>query len=297
MTTSPSVDRHPSTQPIIYVIEPFGGSIRRHNSALPLLYPDDLGVTRGDGIFESLVVRDGKARNVTRHLERFQASAAALDLPAPHLDKWEEATRLALEEFGEGEGKCTWTFTRGRASTGIPSAWLVLEPIDAATLEARAKGVRVRTAERTWALVQGEGAAHNAAKTVNYAATMAELRAAAREGFDDVIFLDGAGHVLEGSRSTVITQKGQKLRTPAAPGIIAGTTQKAIFELARERGYRCKDKEMDVDYLRGADSVWLVSSARGPVRVTHLNGKKLPKPSSEEALGELQNLMFEAMYT
>ncbi|WP_293768910.1 aminodeoxychorismate lyase [uncultured Corynebacterium sp.] len=275
--------------PIIYIIEPYGGSIRRHNPNLPLLFADDAGVTRGDGIFESLVVRGGKAHNLQRHVERFRTSAAAMDLPAPQDAKWEEATLVALEEFGEGEGKCTWTYTRGRASTGIPSAWVTIEPVDAMTLKEREKGVKVKTMLRTWSLPT-----EIAAKTVNYAATMASLRAAKQDGCDDVIFVDAEGRVLEGSRSTVITTKGQKLRTPQAPGIIPGTTQKAIFELAQERGYRCKEKVMDLDYLRGADSIWLVSSARGPVRVTALNGDKLPKPANE---AELKELMTEAMFS
>lgn len=270
------------SQPIIYIIEPFGGSIRRHNAALPLLYPDDLGVTRGDGIFEAMLVRGGRVHNLERHVQRFVKSAAGMDLPEVHVDKWQYATQAAVEEFGEGEGKVTWTYTRGRSSTGIPSAWVTVEALDPQTLEERANGVKAMTMVRSWTLPQEFDA-----KTINYAATMAALRMARKQGCADIIYLDTAGHVLEGTRSTVITVKGQKMRTPAATGIVPGTTQQAIFALAEQRGYRCKAKEMDVDYLRGADSVWLVSSTRGPVRVTHLNGEKLPKPADIAAVRQL----------
>ena len=86
-----------SIAPVIYVVEPFGGSIRRHNANLPLLFADDLGVTRGDGIFEAMRVEGGQAHNVERHLERFRRSAVALDLPLPTPEKWQEATEVALE--------------------------------------------------------------------------------------------------------------------------------------------------------------------------------------------------------
>lgn len=274
--------------PIIYVIEPYGGSIRRHNSALPLLYPDDAVVTRGEGVFETLRVSGGRAHNVRRHVDRFVASAAAMELPEPLAEKWREATEAALAEFGDGEGKCTWTYTRGRESTGIPTAWVTVAPLDAETLRQRTEGVRAALMVRADAASALQTAQGSAAKTVNYAATMAALRAAAREGADDVIFLDAGGRVLEGSRSTVVTSKGRKLRTPQAPGIVASTMVGELFERAQEQGFSCKSKVMDVDYLRGADSVWLVSSTRGAVRVTHLDGVKLPKPAGEEALRDLK---------
>lgn len=271
-----------SIAPVIYVVEPFGGSIRRHNANLPLLFADDLGVTRGDGIFEAMRVEGGQAHNMERHLERFRRSAEALDLPLPTPEKWQEATKAALEEWGETEGKCTWTLTRGRASTSIPTGWVAVEGIDAETLREREKGVKAITMERTWQLPT-----EFPAKTVNYAATMAALRYAKKQDAQDVIYLNGTGLVLEGSRSSVVTTKGRKLRTPAAPGILPGTTQAAIFACAEAEGWRCKRKEMNVDYLLGADSVWLVSSTRGPVRVTHLNGQKLPKPANVEEIREL----------
>lgn len=268
--------------PIIYVIEPYGGSVRRHNSALPLLYPDDAAVTRGDGIFETFLVRGGEVHNVERHIARFENSARAMDLPEPLIENWLEATNLAIEEWGDAEGRCTWTYSRGRASTGHPTAWVTLEALDPTTIVQREQGVRCMTMERTWQLPSAL-----AAKTINYAATMAALRHAERHGFDDVIFLDGEGHLLEGSRSTVIAVKGMKMRTPAAEGIIPGTTQKAIFAAAEEQGYSCKAKVMDVDYLKTADSVWLVSSTRGPVRVRRIDGRKMPAPANEAQVREL----------
>ena len=70
----------PRKEPVIYVVEPYGGSVRKHLPSLPLVYWDDAAVTRGDGIFESLLIRDGKAANLARHGQRFINSALALEL-------------------------------------------------------------------------------------------------------------------------------------------------------------------------------------------------------------------------
>ena len=51
----------------------------------PLLHADDLAVVRGDGIFESLLVRDGRPCLLEAHLGRLTQSARLMDLPAPDL--------------------------------------------------------------------------------------------------------------------------------------------------------------------------------------------------------------------
>lgn len=139
-----------STKPVIFVVEPFGGSIRWHNPSLPLIYWDDYAVTRGDGIFESILIRDGQAANIERHAQRFRTSAEALGLPEPIIESWISATNAAIEEFGDGEGKCTWTYSRGRASTGLPTAWVAIQPIADDVLAQRDNGVRVMLSERGW---------------------------------------------------------------------------------------------------------------------------------------------------
>jgi len=254
--------------------------------ALPLVYADDAAVTRGDGIFESLLVRGGKAANLQRHAQRFCDSARTMNLPEPPMDKWEEATRLAIADFcgdEHGDAKCTWTYTRGRASTGRPSAWVVVQPIEDKVLEQRAHGVAVMTSPRLWHVAE-----ELPAKTLNYAATMAMLRMAREKGFEDLILTDpDTGEILEGATSTVVAVKGEKLRTAAGRGILPGTTQAALFAHAKEKGYRCKAKPLTVEYLEKADSVWLVSSVRVAARVTRLNDKKLKAPDNVDVIRDL----------
>lgn len=270
-------------QPVIYIVEPYGGSARWHNPNLPMVFFDDAVVTRGDGVFESLLVRDGHPVNLQRHFERFSNSAEVMDLAAPSFEKWEEATSLAIAEYGDGEAKCTWTYTRGRKSTGHPSCWVVVQPIEEEVLHQREKGVKAHVAERGWLVP-----ADLPAKTLNYAATMATMREALKKGFDDVIFTDPrTGNVLEGATSTVVSFKGKKLRTPANPGILPGTTQAALFEHATAKGWRCKSKEMTIKDLEGADSVWLVSSVRVATRVKQLGGHKFKAPDNEQEIRDL----------
>src|SRR5699024_2047780 len=108
-----------SSSPLIYIVEPYGGSMRRHNAALPHIYRDDAAVTRGDGVFETLLIRDGHPANLQRHLDRSQSSARLMELPEPSAADWVDATRQAVEEWSQltdADAKCVWTYTRGRES-------------------------------------------------------------------------------------------------------------------------------------------------------------------------------------
>lgn len=268
---------------MIHILEPFGGSSRRHNAVLPHLYFDDAAVTRGDGVFETLLVRDGRAVKVDRHLERFAASARAMGLPDVDTRQWEQVTAEAATEWAEANGgteaRCTWTLSHGRTSTGLPTAWLVVQGLAPGTQELRERGIKVVTTTRGYTVADVPEWLPDGAKTLSYAHTAAALRWAKVNGAEDVIFLESPrGNVLEGATSSVIVVKpGKKLRTPpSGGGVLAGTTQAAIFELAESQGWRCKTRDLTYDDLLEAESVWLVSSTRMAVRVRKLDGRKLP---------------------
>lgn len=279
---------------VIYLVEPFGGSMRRQNPNLPHVYWDDAAVTRGDGCFETILVAAGAPTNLDAHLARFVNSARLLDLPEPPAEAWRAASEQAVADFvresgcqpEDVEAKCQWTYTRGRESTGVPSAWVTVRPIPREQIELRERGAKVMTAPRGYTL---DAAADTpwlsvGAKTLNYAASMSALRWAKGRGFDDVVYIDSAtGRVLEGATSSVIAVRGDKLRTPTTGGdVLPGTTQAAVFAEAEKNGWRCKEKDFGVDYLLSSDQVWLVSSVRGGVRVTSIDGTELSTPGKKD---------------
>ena len=295
--------------PVIYLVEPFGGSVRRQNANTPHIFWNDAAVTRGDGIFETILIRKGEPANLEQHVERFRRSAATLDLPDPGREHWIKATREAVADYVRERGlaaedvdaKCVWTMSRGRETTGVPTAWLTIRPIPDSVLEERKNGVSVVTTPRGYTINRGEGGEAEVpwmrvgAKTLNYAASMAALRWARGEGYDDVIYIDPeTDRVLEGATSTVvIVKKGGRLRTPKpGPGILPGTTQAALFAHAEKKGWKCKQKDMYLSELFKAESVWLVSSTRMYARVRKLNGKKLPAPDNA---AEVQKLIVAAL--
>ncbi|GAA1900573.1 MAG: aminodeoxychorismate lyase [Williamsia herbipolensis] len=273
---------------------------------VPFLHADDLAAVRGDGVFETLLVRDGRARNVSRHLDRLQNSARALDLPAPDLDRWRTAITTGQRTWAEKNGRATEgllriVYSRGResapvgqaaprerAETGITresneaTAYLTVGPVPARVASVRTDGTSVITLTRGYSVDLAALAPWQllGAKTLSYATNMAAQRHATAQGVDDVIYTSSEGQVLESPRSTVIVLNGDTLITPPVEdGVLPGTTQQALFETAEKEGLRTEYRSLRVADLIVADGVWLLSSVTLATRVRELNGYEMPEPA------------------
>lgn len=62
----------------------------------PQLLVTDLGVTRGDGVFETMLAVGGTVRKMPAHLNRLAGSAEALDLVIPGQEEWQRAIATAV---------------------------------------------------------------------------------------------------------------------------------------------------------------------------------------------------------
>ncbi|MFP3380584.1 aminotransferase class IV, partial [Bacillus sp. SIMBA_069] len=88
-------------------------------------------------------------------------------------------------------------------------------------------------------------------------------REAVRRGADDVLFVSSDGFALEGPTSNVVTLTDGVVRTPNTDhGILAGTTQAAVFDFFTARGLRTEFAPLTLDEVVAADAIWLVSSVR-----------------------------------
>jgi len=252
-----------------------------HDAAAPLLYADDLAAVRGDGIFETLLVRVGQPCLLEAHLSRLTQSAELMDLPAPDGDAWRSAAALAASEWtaqSGGEGVMRWVYSRGRESGGPPTAYITVGTLPQRVAAVRDGGLAALTLARGLpSTASGASWLLAGAKTLSYAVNMAALRYAAERGAGDVIFVSSDGYVLEGPRSTVViaTDDGLQTPPPSLP-ILHGTTQQALFSVATSNGYRCEYRPLRPADLLAAQGLWLVSSITLAARVHTLDGRGLP---------------------
>src|SRR5688572_532551 len=83
-----------------------------HDPSAPLLHADDLAAVRGDGVFETLLIRDGRPCLLESHLARLTSSARMTDLPEPDLARWRAAVAVAVDAWDGGEAALRLVYTR-----------------------------------------------------------------------------------------------------------------------------------------------------------------------------------------
>ncbi|RWZ64355.1 aminodeoxychorismate lyase [Labedella populi] len=278
-----------SPSPRVFFLSPFpasaepeeteiAASIREDDASAPALSVLDLGASRGDGIFETLGVIDGRAHGVDEHLARLVRSAAMLDLPEPHLEQWRAAMERAVASLPRtGQGSLKIVLTRGIEGSGVPTAWIVARAATSDFAERR-DGIRVVTLDRGFPLDVSERAPWllAGAKTLSYGVNMAAIREAKRRGADDALFVSSDGYALEGSTSSLIVRFGERIVTPSIDGgILPGTTQAAIYGWLETEGYRPEYAALRADALRDVDAAWFVSSVRLAAPITAIDDRPL----------------------
>jgi 4-amino-4-deoxychorismate lyase len=263
----------------VVVTSPPGGTPRLVPSGEPLLRADDLGVLRGDGVFETLHVRGGRPFLLAEHLARMARSAERLDLALPAVGRLEELAHAACAAWAaDREGALRLVCTRGPEDGGEPTLYATVAGISGAIRTHRREGIRVATAS-LGVSADARGPAPwllGGVKSLSYAPNMAAQRWAAAHGVDDVLYVSADGHVLEGPTATVVWRDGDVLATvPDHTGILPGTTAAHLLSLCASAGLTPELRMATPDDLVAANGVWFASSVRGVVPFTELDGKTL----------------------
>ena len=264
----------------------------------PLIRVDDLGLTRGDGVFETILVVDGKPRELGPHLDRLAKSAAMLQLPAPDRPAWEHCVDLVIANWqGGAEMALKLVYTRGpEFGDGTPTGYAMGMPISEKVMRARETGVAAVTLARGYdpSIVPEAPWLLLGAKSLSYAVNMAALRHADSLGASEVVFVGADGYVLEGPTSSVVLVTGRTLRTtPPSSGILKGTTQGALFRAAERAGWVTKVEPVSLGELQEADALFMASSVRKITRVHTLDGAPLPDTAD---LHQELNALYESEY-
>ncbi|MFG2103145.1 aminotransferase class IV [Micromonospora echinaurantiaca] len=247
----------------------------------PVLRGDDLGVLRGDGLFETMHLRGGRPWLRDEHLARMARAAAAVELTLPPAEALVELLDAICADWpAEVEGALRLVCTRGPEDGGPPTVYATLAEVPAAARAARRDGISVATLPLGVPAVARTGLDWLPAgiKSTSYAVSTAARRWARRAGVDDVLWVSSDGYALEGPTANVVWLAGDTLCTvPAADtGILPGTTAAWLLGHAHELGLAAAERLATPAELAAADGVWFTSSVRGLTRLRTLDDTDLP---------------------
>jgi 4-amino-4-deoxychorismate lyase len=247
----------------------------------PFIRADDLGLTRGDGIFETIHVRRGEPWLLAKHLDRLYVSAARMELPAPSRAELTGLADLACGQWSaDEEGALKIVVTRGPEGLGEITCYATLTPVAESSIAARSAGIEVKTLSFGYPVKARQGAPWllGGVKSLSYGVNMASQRWAVAHGAQDAIWISDDGYVLEGTTSSFVWLEEDRLCTVPSQetGILAGCTAQFALDHAGELGLTATEKLLTVDELPRVDSAWLLSSVRGLAPIRTVDGITVP---------------------
>jgi branched-subunit amino acid aminotransferase/4-amino-4-deoxychorismate lyase len=161
------------------------------------------------GLFETMLAVGGRVVQRDEHFARLARSARELGLGTPDEEEFRAAIDRAVRSEEEIAVRCIYENARFTATA---------RPIPPLTLRRR-QGAHVVTLERG---VVRERPSH---KLTSYITS----RPAIPNGADEALFVDGRGHILEGTTTNVFAIAGETLIT-ARDGILPGIVRAWVIE-------------------------------------------------------------------
>jgi branched-chain amino acid aminotransferase len=237
--------------------------------------PNDRGLLYGDGIFETLIARNGRIFRLDRHLRRMYRSAAELELKMP-LEIAEAAGVLEKLVAANDlqDAYLRFMVTRGvsegmaPADTGEATVFAVATPLRPYPDELYDRGAVVISTP----YYLGPLSRH---KTLSFLPNVLARMKAKKKGGDEGLIFDRKGDPAECSSSNIfIVVRGVVVTPPASSGILPGITRGEILEICREKSIPAEERGILLDELRSADEMFVTNSIMGVMPVGRLDDVK-----------------------
>lgn len=233
----------------------------------------DRGFLFGDGIYEVIPVYGGRLFRLEAHLLRLDQSLSGIRLANPLTHRrWEEMLQELVTRNGGGDMALYVQVTRGVAPREhafpqhtAPTVFAMTQPLAPQTDAAQQAGVKAITVEDIrWK--------HCHIKAITLLPNVLLHQQAADSGAAEAILVR-EGEVTEGTATNVfIVTRGHVVTPAKGQLLLPGITRDLVVELCTNAGIPCSESKITLDALRQADEVWLTSSRKEIVPVTHVDG-------------------------
>ena len=224
----------------------------------------DHGYLYGDGLFETLRTYKGVPFRLDAHLDRLEQGLAELAIrgaPPAHELRARVLETLARSQLPEAYVRLT--VTRGVSTRG-------LDPAGCNTPSVLIAALPLRSYPEAW---YAEGVAATVLwarptqvhppptlKSTSYQHTVVARQELARRAVQEGFFVDGAGHVTEGTVSNVFAVVDGVLLTPPPTVCLPGITRAEVIAIARASRLSVSEEPLPISTLTAASEVFVTSS-------------------------------------
>jgi branched-chain amino acid aminotransferase len=255
------------------------GKVRQTSEAS--LFPGQLGLLAGWGIFTTLRVVDGAIFAWERHWARLQRDAQLLNVELPgdpahveldlaRLIEANHAPNCTMRYVVVRNGGGMWEGPAAASGSGLASDTIAL------TADSKLWGASVRLGIQPHARYAASD--FTRAKIISWAHNLRWLEMAQRDGFDEVILLNEFDRVAECTSANVFAVFGSSVTTPPlGEGCLPGITREVLLDGVDLDGIHFSERPLAIDDLYQADEVFVTSTTRGLLPVAEIAGRPLQR--------------------
>jgi 4-amino-4-deoxychorismate lyase len=230
----------------------------------------DRGLHYGDGLFETVVIRDHRPALWARHLERLFHGCQRLGMPVPDRSTLEHEVSLACRRLPQGVLKVL--ITRGAGGRGYrppqqpaPNRVILLYARAEAPQAAGREGVDLRICSTRLGINPALAGLKHLNRLEQVTARSEWCDPAVPEG----LMLDVQGRVIEGTMSNLFLVRDGAVLTPSLiEAGVAGIMRDLIMNWVRGHSIPLAVTELDLDSTFAADELFVCNTVIGiwPVR-------------------------------
>ncbi len=248
--------------------------------------PLDRGFTLGDGLFETMRVRDGEIVRLEKHLARLRQGAEVIVLSLPWMDA--ELEKAISETFEANQLEDA--FLRLTVSRGVPSVRGLLPEKNLANTslviqcgefhgypaELYQRGMRAIISS----IRRNEYSPLANVKSLNYLDNILARQEAADQDADEALMLNTAGELVCAGAANLFFVQGENLLTPPlSAGALAGTMRAHVInELAPTRGLAVAEQSISLAEISKMDEAFLTNALMGVMPLVSVDGEDVGKP-------------------
>jgi branched-chain amino acid aminotransferase len=239
----------------------------------------DHGLLYGDGVFEGIRAYDGKIFKLREHIERLYDSAKAIWLTIPlSPDEMGRLHEEGLKRSGLSDSYIRTVVTRGVGDLGLdprkckdPTVIIIIDKIALWPEERYAQGLSVVTASTP---TPHRESLSPRVKSLNYLPHILAKIEGIVANADEVIMLDAAGFVAEGSGTNLFVVRRGELFTPAVhSGILRGVTRDTVIDLAKAAKIPVHETTLNRFDVYTADEVFFTGSGAELIHARSVDGR------------------------
>lgn len=260
--------------------------------------PDNRGLRFGDGIFETMKMKQGKLILADEHFARLWKGMEVLQFAVPrHFEPeklQEEIAALAKKNQHENAARIRLTILRGNGGL-----------YDAADH-------RPNYIIQTWALPEGNGEWNSNGlvlgiytqakkscdilsnlKHNNYLPYVMAALEAKKEKWNDAIVLNTNERICDTTIANIFFIKDDIVYTPAlSEGGVAGIVRKFLIDALKANGFECIEKSVTTEELLNADEVFLTNSIYNIRWVSSINDTSFGNAVTQKIYGALMSTIL-----